>query len=130
MGSLIESILKENSNAVDSDLMLIDKYCKMYKLKWVHNNINSSGAYFIMSEVSSAIGSSSCNFRKHWCNSAIDAENKRFRKRNRTYLKGKHFKLEGKKLVNFLNIYETFCFVVSASQCLSIPRLLQLLVAD
>lgn len=106
MGSLIESILRENSKAADSDLALINKYCDLYNLKWIPSSHTNNGAYFIMSEVCIAIGSNSGNFRKHWSKSAIDAENKRRKNSNKSYLKGKHFKLEGERLNNFLNSYQ------------------------
>jgi hypothetical protein len=104
MINLNNAILKEDSSSNLRSIEKLKEYCVQYDLKWISSPKTKSGAYFVMSEVSSSIGYNACNFRKHWTNAAILKRNNK-RKENMSPLYGRHFRLHSESLDNFVKNY-------------------------
>jgi hypothetical protein len=95
---LKNSILKANPQA---DATILEELCflvRKHQLKWVARG-SKYGAYFIMSQLSTAKGLDSDDYKSHWatrCGRSTPSES----------LPGEALKLEGEKLATFKKLYQ------------------------
>lgn len=102
--SLKTSILNANP---DADSTILEDLCHLvrkHQLKWVAGATTGNGAYFVMSQLSTAKGLDAGDYKDHWAGKANLTGS--LKSASSESLPGKAFKIEGEKLASFKRMYQ------------------------